>query len=229
MPFCCKCGEELNMEDRFCTNCGNMQQHKLEEKVTQKSNRCSYRSKQDKNSFGPTFKIALVLFGAFMFLTIYSNYYVTKPDNVVEDLFCSLNRLDVNSAISCLDPTIEQAYIAAGNITGGLFGVNLADVMDIVPFMPYLTGLTGQEFQETNFQVTIKSLEIDGQKREGLFDSLLFMIDSFVDVFDDEALVYAEIHETETNIRGELIFYLRKFNNHGWRIVDVHELNANYN
>lgn len=226
MPFCCKCGEEVDGRDRFCTNCGSMQNHIAEGTVNQRSIHYSYNNRQSTNIFGPTIKLLLVVFAAFIFLFIYSNFFVTKPDKVVEDLFSSVNRLDFNSAISCLDPTIEQAYIAAGSITGGLFGVNLVDVMELLPIMPHLSDITGQELQETNFQVTIKQVKINGQKVEGVFDNLLFMIDSFIDIYGDEAIVYADVHETETNIRGDLIFYLRKFSNHGWRIMEVHELNA---
>ncbi len=226
MPFCFKCGGEVDGRDRFCTNCGSAQQHAAGETVNQRNVHYSYNNRQGTNFFGPTFKLLLVVFAAFIFLFIYSTVFVTKPDKVVEDLFSAVDRLDFNSAISCLDPTIEQAYIAVGNITGGLFGVNLADVMELMPIMPHLSDVTGQEFQETNFQVTIKHVEINGQKVDGLFDNLLFMIDSFVDIYGDEAIVYADVHETETNIRGELIFYLRKFSNHGWRIMDVHELNT---
>ncbi len=226
MPFCFKCGEEVDDRDRFCTSCGNAQQHAARETMNQRNIHYSRNNRQGMNNFGPTLKLLIVVFAVFIFLFIYSNFFVTKPDNVVEDLFSSVNRLDFNSVISCLDPTIEQAYIAAGNITGGLFGVNLVDVMELMPIMPHMSDITGQEFQETNFQVTIKHVEINGQKVDGLFVNLLFVIDSFIDIYGDEAIVYADVHETETNIRGNLIFHLKKFSDYGWRIMDVHELNA---
>ncbi len=224
MPFCCECGTQVDIGDRFCSNCGSMQLQRAGERVIQKRGHYNHVhvNREGRSLFGTTAKLLMVVFLIFISLFVYSNYFFPKPDKVVENLFISLNRLDINTAVSCLDPTIEKAYIATGNITGGLLGINLVDVMGLMPIMPYLSDLSGHELEQINFQVEVKSVEINGQKVGGFFDNLLFMLNHFVNIYGDEAIVYVEVYEPGANMRDDIAFQLEHFNNYGWRIMNAY-------
>lgn len=219
--FCTKCGAPVVSGAIFCNACGN-------KVVSQTLNHINSVNSSLMNQMLPnagpaavataapvavaaaktvgtavsakilTAIIVTAVIGAGIFL--YNMFFMVEPVDIVNKFVQAVNEKDVNTAISCLDPTTEKTYTAASSILSGFIGVEIADVMDLLPGLLEMSGCP------VDLQMEIT--EVVSQDIEG---------DNATVVVNIKALATDE-NGDQTSDGGNSVFRLHKFND-GWRIT----------
>lgn len=229
--FCPSCGEKIAQEGSFCHHCGNRIQdaistinrskniidaaassvspsvtpqiHQISSAVTnaalQQVGGIARTTVQSKMITTAVF-IGVVAAG----IVLYNMFFVVSPDSVVKKFVNAINGRDYNAAVSYLDPRYEKAYNAISNITGGVFGVGLKDVVDLLLLMP--SSNSKDEIHYENFKIISEEVSDNGARiytsqRGGFYGS--------------------DTDETEE------LFILQNFDEAGWRIIDIQEIKIN--
>lgn len=112
-----------------------------------------------------------------------------------------MNKMDINSMVSCFDPMYEKALKAVTNLVSKFIGIDLGDVIDLVPAL-YDFGLysnSGYELQRAEYD--IMSDEIQNDNATVSCQMTLYYIDG-----------------SSSSATGN--FLLKKFGS-SWRIVEI--------
>ena len=127
-----------------------------------------------------------------------------SPRDTVDRFVDSYNRKDINSLMSCLDPTWEKAYCATSNILSGVIGVKIEDVVDLLPALSQIVKATG-DMTDVTLHARELSATVDGNL----------------------ATVAVELTENHTDAQGnsrssttKARFFLKKFDDE-WRIIGL--------
>jgi limonene-1,2-epoxide hydrolase len=132
-------------------------------------------------------------------IILYNTYFVVSPEKVVQKFVNSINSRDYNTAIACLDPKDEKAYNAISNIMGGLLHVSLKDLADL---MPFVKPNGNDEVKYEDFHILSESVNGDQAK-----------------VFTSQIGGFGG----NTSKVSKEVFILQRFDDVGWRIVDIQE------
>ncbi len=74
--------------------------------------------------------VIALLVGAFL---AYQHFFGQQPRDTVAKFFNSLNNMDINGMVSCLDPMTEKAFKATAGLLSDLIGFDMQYVIDLLP------------------------------------------------------------------------------------------------
>ncbi len=206
--FCSECGNPLEDDAAFCSNCG----------------RRLYRPGA-ANDWRPTspampsrapapfpwlrcvailILVAAVAAGAaYIFKPEWLG--LSAPEKTIYKFVKAYNEKDVNVMLTCFDSRIERGFKGIGNIFGGLFGVNSTDLFEIFPMLAGVVANQPGNSQLENIEILQKS------------------------VSGDAATVLVRLTERVTVVNGSKssrtqVRFVLKRESSGWRIIDMQGL-----
>lgn len=218
--YCFKCGKENKGSSDFCGECGAklVKEESEIEKPKKKSSGATKEVIRDVASVsGSVAKdgvkvaakgasqakkwaifasiIALLLAGA----NYYFAYMVESPDEVVEKALIARDKSDVKTLVSCLDPTFQEQFNVAFDLTGGVLNGLMGTSIDwgtlfdaSSAFSDYLETPT-EKCNATNFKVT----SIKGEKLQAFTETFGTKIKSIGNALGTEAVVEFDVDNKE--------------------------------
>lgn len=227
MPYCPSCGQPISIGAQFCKSCGEPTRQRPTADPQSGAGASSAASGSVTHATAATMAtavgvgeaaarsasrtVSMALVAALVVSVVgvaYGAYVAYQRNQVVrtvETFITAVDQKDINTLVSCLDPTVERTYKAVGNITAGLVKVNPYDVAELLPAL--FAGLEAADVGAPEMHMKlleVKSVEVSG--------------DSAAVVFSVETTTVDESGERTVSTE-DLQARLRRFDV-GWRIVE---------